>query len=269
MRQMTGQTRVLVAGAAVLTAVMLLLITLPLASLLLRAAPGLLALSSPLGPVKEALLLTLTTATVATACAVGIGTPLAYGTARCRSRAATVIDTVIDLPLVLPPAVAGLALLMAFGRRGVIGGYLHQAGIDIAFSTAAVVIAQIFVASPLYIRQARTSFAALDPVYEQAARTLGATPLYTFLHITVPMASRGLLSGAVMTWARALGEFGATIMFAGNLPGITQTMPLAIYSMMQENLDGALAMAVLLVVMSGGVIVAVRALTRRGEEYDT
>ncbi|WP_440949025.1 ABC transporter permease [Methanosphaerula subterraneus] len=262
MRRMTGQTRLLVAGAAVLTTAMLLLIILPLASLLLRAAPGLLTLSFSIGPVRDALLLTLATATLATVCAVVIGTPLAYGTAWNRSRAASMIDTVIDLPLVLPPAVAGLALLMAFGRRGVIGEYLHMAGVDIAFSTAAVVIAQIFVASPLYIRQARTSFASLDPAFEQAARTLGATPLYTFLHITVPMAGRGLLSGAVMTWARALGEFGATIMFAGNLPGTTQTMPLAIYSMMQADLDGALAMAVLLVILSGGVIMAVRTLTR-------
>jgi len=242
MRRMTGQTRLLVAGAAVLTMTMLLLITLPLASLVVRAAPGLVTLSFSVGPVRDALLLTLTTATVATLVAIAIGTPLAYGTARFRSRAGTIIDTLIDLPLVLPPAVAGLALLMAFGRRGVIGEYLHMAGIDIAFSTAAVVIAQIFVAAP--------------------------TPLYTFLHITVPMAGRGLLSGAVMTWARALGEFGATIMFAGNLPGSTQTMPLAIYSMMQEDLNGALAMAVLLVILSGGVIVAVRILTGKEEAHD-
>ena len=269
MRQMETQTRILIAGAGALTAVMLLMITLPLASLFVRAAPGLVTLSFSVGPVRDALLLTLATATMATLVAIAIGTPLAYGTARFHSRAGTVIDTLIDLPLILPPAVAGLALLMAFGRRGVIGEYLHLAGIDIAFSTAAVVIAQIFVAAPLYIRQARTSFATLDPVYEQAARTLGATPLYTFLHITVPMAGRGLLSGAVMTWARALGEFGATIMFAGNLPGSTQTMPLAIYSMMQEDLNGALAMAVLLVILSGGLIVAVRILTGKEEAHDT
>ena len=146
-----------------------------------------------------------------------------------------VVDTLIDLPLVLPPAVAGVALLVLYGRVGILGRYLNMFGISIAFTTLAVIMAQIFVASPFYLRQAKSLFEQLDPAYEQTARTLGASSVRTLVQVTIPMTATGLVSGAVMTFGRALGEFGATIIFAGNLPGVTQTMPLAVYVGMEGS----------------------------------
>jgi len=157
------------------------------------------------------------------------GTPLAYLLARRRFRGRTALDTLIDLPMVLPPSVAGIALLVAFGRRGLVGQYLTVAGIELAFTQMAVVLAQIFVAAPFYIKAAAAGFAGVDRELEQAAALDGATPLQVARYVTVPLAWTSLFGGAVMTWARALGEFGATIIFAGNFVGRTQTMPLAIY----------------------------------------
>lgn len=214
--------------------------------------------------VIDALLLSLATATASTAIVLVIMTPIAYVTARHAFPGRELVETLMDLPIVLPPAVAGLGLLLAFGRFGLAGQYLNLLGITVAFTPIAVVMAQVFVASPFYLRQARTSFAELDPAYEAAARTLGATGLYTFLHVTVPLTLEGLVSGTIMTFARALGEFGATILFAGNLQGRTQTMPLAIYSTMQSDLRASCALAIVLVVISFGVIAAVRVLGRRG-----
>ena len=214
--------------------------------------------------VIDALLLSLATATASTAIVLVIMTPIAYVTARHAFPGRELVETLMDLPIVLPPAVAGLGLLLAFGRFGLAGQYLNLLGITVAFTPIAVVMAQVFVASPFYLRQARTSFAELDPAYEAAARTLGATRLYTFLHVTVPLTIEGLVSGTIMTFARALGEFGATILFAGNLQGRTQTMPLAIYSTMQSDLRASCALAIVLVVISFGVIAAVRVLGRRG-----
>jgi molybdate transport system permease protein len=173
------------------------------------------------------------------------------------------VDTITDIPAVLPPAVAGLALLMAFGRRGVVGQYFNVLGIDIAFTTLAVVLAQVFVSSPFYIRQARISFQSVDSEFEDTARTMGSSRLNTFLRISLPLASSGLISGAIMAWARALGEFGATIMFAGNMPGRTQTMPLAIYSSFEGNIGPALSISIILVAISFGVILSVKLLGRR------
>jgi molybdate transport system permease protein len=153
---------------------------------------------------------------------------------------------------------------MAFGRRGVLGQYFSFFGIDIAFTTTAVIIAQVFVASPFFIRQARTSFEDVDRTYENAARTLGASPFYTFFLVTVPIAMNGLISGAILSWARALGEFGATIMFAGNFEGRTQTMPLAIYTAMQSDLNASILLSIILVAISFIVIAAIKILTRRG-----
>ncbi|HVN66032.1 MAG TPA: ABC transporter permease subunit, partial [Methanomicrobiales archaeon] len=174
-----------------------------------------------------------------------------------------IAETFIDLPLVLPPAVAGLGLLLLYGRTGLIGQYLNLFGITIAFSTLAVVMAQIFVASPFYIRQASTLFEQLDPAYEQTARTLGASPLRIFLGITIPLTANGLVSGGVMTFARALGEFGATIMFAGNLPGVTQTMPLAVYGGLEGNFNIGITIAILLVILSFGIMGAIRFIALR------
>ncbi|WP_321504278.1 ABC transporter permease [uncultured Methanoregula sp.] len=240
-------------------------ICIPLAALLLRVPPEFLLASLQDPVVMDALFLSFITASISTGIVICFGTPVAYINARCQYPGKKIIDTITDLPVVLPPAVAGLALLMAFGRRGFIGQYLNLAGIDIAFTTIAVIMAQVFVASPFYIRQARTSFAGVNRVYEHAARTLGASPLTTFFSITVPLAMTGILSGAVMTFARALGEFGATIMFAGNLQGKTQTMPLAIYGAMQGSMEVSLVLAVMLVIISFAVIIAVKILTEKEE----
>ncbi|WP_292365030.1 MULTISPECIES: ABC transporter permease [unclassified Methanoculleus] len=248
---------------AVLLALFLLFVTLPVASLFLRISleAFLRSLAEPV--VLDALSLSLVTATVSTAIVVLFGTPLALVNARRDYPGRALVDTLTDLPIVLPPAVAGIALLMAFGRRGVVGQYLDVFGISIAFTTVAVVLAQVFVASPFYIRQARASFEAVDRLYEDAARTLGASPATVALRITIPLAWSGLVSGAILSFARALGEFGATIMFAGNFQGRTQTMPLAIYTTMQGDLDAAISLAIILVVISFAVIAAVKVVTRR------
>jgi molybdate transport system permease protein len=241
-----------------------LYVSLPIVSLLVRTSPDsfLRSLDAPF--VLDALRLSMFTSLLTTAIVIIVGTPVAFVNARYRYPGKELIDTIVDLPVVLPPAVAGIALLMAFGRRGVLGQYLNLFDVSIAFTTVAVVMAQVFVASPFYIRQARTSFEDVDRSYESAARTLGASRFYTFFAITVPIALNGLVSGAILTWARALGEFGATIMFAGNFQGTTQTMPLAIYTAMQGDLDASLVLSIVLVVISFAVIATVKILTRRG-----
>ncbi|MDD3932277.1 ABC transporter permease [Methanoculleus sp. UBA303] len=248
---------------AALLSLFLLFVTIPVASLFMRISPEAFFSSLAEPVVLDALSLSLITATVSTVLVVLFGTPLALVNARHDYRGREIVDTLTDLPIVLPPAVAGIALLMAFGRRGVIGQYLDVFGVHIAFTTLAVVLAQVFVASPFYIRQAKASFEAVDRLYEDAARTLGASPWTVALRITIPLAWGGLVSGAILSFARALGEFGATIMFAGNFQGRTQTMPLAIYTTMQGDLDAAISLAIILVVISFAVIAAVKFVTRR------
>jgi len=248
---------------AVLLALFLLFITLPVVSLFLKISPEAFLSSLTQPVVLDALSLSFVTATVSTAIVVLFGTPLALVNARRDYRGRELVDTLTDLPIVLPPAVAGLALLMAFGRRGVIGQYLDIFGIQIGFTTIAVILAQVFVASPFYIRQARASFEAVDRIYEDAARTLGASSGTVALRITIPLAWGGLVSGAILSFARALGEFGATIMFAGNFQGRTQTMPLAIYTTMQGDMNAAISLSIILVVISFAVISAVKIVTRR------
>jgi molybdate transport system permease protein len=214
--------------------------------------------------VIDALRLSLTTSTITTFTVVIMGTPIAYVSARFNYWGKELADSLIDLPVIMPPAVAGIALLVAFGRMGLVGHYLNTTfGISIAFTTLAVIIAQVFVSSPFYIRQARTSFEDVDLSLENAARTLGATRVYTFIHVILPIALNGLISGAIMAFARSLGEFGATIMFAGNFQGRTQTMPLAIYTAMQGDLDVSLCLSIILVAFSFVVIVLVKILTRK------
>lgn len=207
------------------------LLTLPTAALLWRTLDAGAALDVPETReiLREALVLSLTTSIIALAVIVIVGTPIAHTLARSTSRTARVIDALIDLPILLPPAVAGIALLTAFGRNGILGEALDAVGIRIGFSTTAVVIAQIFVGAPFYIRSARAGFLKVEQRVEEVAADLGATPFRVFQRVTLPLARNSLLAGAVLAWARALGEFGATIMFAGNRQGVTQTMPLAIY----------------------------------------
>ncbi len=181
--------------------------------------------------------------------------------ARRRFRGSTLLEAVIDLPIVLPPSVAGLALLLLLGRRGLLGGPLDALGIELPFTTVAVILAQTFVSAPFFIRSARTGIAGVDRDFEDAARVDGASERQLFQAITIPLAGPALAAGLVMSWARSLGEFGATIMFAGNVEGRTQTLPLVVYSEFQGgNLDRSIAAAAILVLAALGVLIAVRAL---------
>jgi molybdate transport system permease protein len=203
------------------------------------------------------------TTVCSTALGLAFGTPLAYLLARRRFRGRSLLDTLIELPMVLPPSVAGIALLIAFGRRGMIGAWLNEAGMSIAFTTIAVVLAQTFVAAPFYIKTAIAGFAGVARELEQAAMIDGATPTQVFAWITLPLAWHVLLGGLVMSWARALGEFGATIIFAGNFPGRTQTMPLAIYLGFEIDLDLSLTLALILLGVSFVVLWIVKAILRQ------
>jgi molybdate transport system permease protein len=213
----------------------------------------------------KALRLSLLTSSLTTAATMIFGTPFAYILARWRFRAKSWLELMIDLPIVLPPSVAGLALLMAFGRRGVFGSLLNSMGITIPFTTTAVVLAQMFVAAPLYLRSARIGFTEVDRQLEEAAQVEGANQWQLFKEVMFPLAGRALLSGAILTWTRALGEFGATILFAGNLEGVTQTMPMAIYLGFERNLGIALAISVLLVAVSALVLGLTRKLEQNGD----
>ena len=212
--------------------------------------------------VQQALRLSLVTSSIASLLVVLTGTPLAYALARWEFRGRALVDVLIDLTLVLPPAVAGVALLIAFGRRGVLGPVLGALGISLPFTTAAVVLAQMFVAAPFFVRAARIGFDAIDPQLEEAATTEGATTWQLFRFVMLPLAGRSLLSGVVLCWTRALGEFGATILFAGNLAGRTQTMPLAIYLGFERDVGVALALSVLLLLVSSLLLLALRRLER-------
>jgi molybdate transport system permease protein len=239
-----------------------LFVALPVAALFFRSPIDKVIESLHDPVVLDALRLSLTTSSLTTITVVIMGTPIAYISARFHYFGKEIADSLIDLPVIMPPAVAGIALLAAFGRMGIVGRYLDIFGISIAFTTLAVIMAQVFVSSPFYIRQARTSFEDVNPAYENAARTLGASWTYSFFHVILPIAMNGLISGAIMAFARSLGEFGATIMFAGNFQGRTQTMPLAIYTAMQGDLDVALCLSLILVGISFVVIIFVKTLTR-------
>jgi molybdate transport system permease protein len=245
-----------------LAAVAALFLALPVAALVVRTIiDGSLARALTEKVVLDALTLSLATTAVSLILTVIFGLPLAFILARRRFRGSWLVEVVVDLPIVLPPAVAGLALLIAFGRRGVFGGSLQALGIEIPFTLFAVVLAQTFVAAPFFILSARTGIAAVDRDLEDAARVDGASEAQLFRSITLPLAGTAIAAGLVMSWARALGEFGATIMFAGNVEGRTQTLPLVVYAEFQGgNLDGSIAAAAILVLAAFGVLVAVRLL---------
>jgi len=214
----------------------------------------------------KALRLSLITSTITTGAAVIFGTPLAYMLARWKFRFKSWIELLIDLPIVLPPSVAGLALLIAFGRRGLFGSALNTFGISLPFTTAAVVLAQAFVAAPLYVRSARIGFTDIDKQLEEAAHVEGANQWQLFYEVMFPLAKRALLSGAILTWTRALGEFGATILFAGNLEGVTQTMPMAIYLGFERDLGIALTLSVVLIIVSIFLLMITRKLEKQEED---
>jgi molybdate transport system permease protein len=238
------------------------LLALPVVALVARAlADGSLSATATSAVVVDALVLSLVTTSASVVLMVLLGTPLALLLARRRFRGAVILETIVDLPIVLPPSVAGLALLLVFGRRGPLGESLSVVGVELPFTTAAVVVAQLFVAAPFYIRSARTGFASVNRDLEDAARVDGASERQLFRRVTVPLAGTALAAGLAMSWARALGEFGATIMFAGSVQGVTQTLPLAVYGEFGAgNLDVAIAAASVLVLAAVGVLFAVRVL---------
>ena len=247
------------APSAAAAMALVLFLGLPLVGLLARAvaATGLWdAVRRPV--VVEALRLSGITTSLALLLALGLGSPLALLLARRRFRGVGLLDSLVDLPIVLPPAVAGLALLLTFGRRGLLGTPLAAVGIEVPFTTAAVVMASLFVAAPFYVRAARAGFLGVPRELEEAARVEGANEWQVFRYVTAPVAAPALFGGAVLCWARALGEFGATIMFAGQFLGRTQTMPLAIYAALESDVDAALALSVLLLAISFALLVLFR-----------
>jgi molybdate transport system permease protein len=236
-----------------------LFLLVPLAGLLVRAPwrglPGILADSQ----VLDALRLSLVCASAATAVSIVLGVPLAWVLARSQVRGISMMRALVTLPLVLPPVVGGVALLLAFGRQGVVGRLLDEwTGITLPFTTAGVIVAETFVAMPFLVITVEGAFRASDRGFEEAAATLGASRLTVFRTVTVPLIAPSLLAGAVLCWARALGEFGATITFAGNFPGRTQTMPLAVYVALESDPDAAIALSLVLLVVSIAVLAGLR-----------
>jgi molybdate transport system permease protein len=230
--------------------ILLAVFALPLAALVLRSINPNFFNDAFSEQAFKALKLSLVTSSITTIVAVVFGTPLAYILARWKIKHKSWLELLLDLPIVLPPSVAGLALLIAFGRRGLFGSTLGLLGISLPFTTAAVVLAQTFVAAPLYVRSARIGFSQIDKQLEESAHVEGANQWQLFSEVMIPLAGRTLISGAILTWTRALGEFGATILFAGNLEGVTQTMPMAIYLGFERNIGVALALSVALIFVS-------------------
>jgi molybdate transport system permease protein len=247
---------------------LLLFLSIPLLALFLRASPMVLVANLANPQVLRAIFLSLVSTFTTTGVTILLGTPVAYLLARRRFRLRRTVDTLVDLPTVLPPAVAGVALLLAFGRRGILGGALNELGIHSAFTQVAVVMAQLFIASPFFIKAAMVGFSGVEPELEQAAALDGASRWQVFRYMTVPLSWTALASGSAMTWARALGEFGATIIFAGNLPGVTQTMPLAIYLGFEMDLDVAITLSVILVGFSFLALILMKSFIQRIEPDD-
>ncbi len=251
------------AALGLVVALFLGFLTLPVVALLLRVPVEALwsYTSNPI--VLDALGLSLLTTLLSLALMLLLGTPVAYMLARYSFAGKHVLDTLVELPLVMPPAVAGVALLLAFGRHGLLGSVLEGAGLDLAFSTAAVVLAQVFVASPFYIKAARSAFQNVPVELDESAATEGAGRWARFQKIVLPLALPGMAGGAIMAWARSLGEFGATILFAGNFQGRTQTMPLAIYTALESDLNAAIVLSAILVVASFALLITFKVLSGR------
>jgi molybdate transport system permease protein len=249
-----------VAGTAVFAAAAVALgfLLFPIVAIFARVTPARLVAQLSRPVVTDALVVSLKTSGIAQALVLLLGTPAAYLLATRRFRGRSIAVVLVELPLVLPPAVAGIGLIAAFGRFGLLGGTLDALGVRLGLTQAAVVIAVAFVSSPLYVRQAIAAFEGVDPNLVAASRTLGAGPVRTFFRVVLPLARRGLAAGEAISFARGLGEFGATIMFAGSLQGVTQTLSLAIYQEFDQDFTTALAMSALLVVVSGALLVALR-----------
>jgi molybdate transport system permease protein len=244
------------------TGVALLFLLLPIVSVFLRVPLSDLLSALASSAALDAIRVTAETIAVAMAVILVFGTPAAYWISSRHGVARDVVVTLVELPLVLPPAVAGIGLLVAFGRAGLLGGTVDALGIDVAFTKVAVILAVTFVASPFFLRTAIAAFEAIDPTLPAAARTLGAGPGRVFFRVMLPLAKGGLGAGAALAFARGLGEFGATIMFAGSLQGVTQTLSLAIYEQFDVDFNVALAISALLIVVSAVVLLSVKLMTR-------
>ncbi|PKN98469.1 MAG: molybdate ABC transporter permease subunit [Chloroflexi bacterium HGW-Chloroflexi-4] len=242
---------------------LVLFITIPIIAIFLKVPVNKLFDTINKTQLLQAINLSVLTSLSTTAITLLFGTPVALLLSHRNFRLHRLIDTIIDLPTVLPPSVAGIALLMAFGRRGLFGAFLSSMDITIPFTVIAVIMAQTFVASPLYIKAATIGFSSVDTELKQASALDGATRWQTFKYITLPLSWTSILSGSVMTWARALGEFGATIIFAGNFPGRTQTMPLAIYIGFEIDLNVALTLAIILICFSFLTLIIVKSLLHK------
>jgi molybdate transport system permease protein len=248
------------AAAVAALALTLAFLALPVAAIFLDTPPGDLAASLADPSARDALRLSLQTTLAALALIVVVGTPAAWLLATRRFRGHAAVTTLVELPLVLPPAVAGIGLLAALGPQGLLG---PAVGDSLALTTAAVVVALTFVSAPYYLRQAQAAFAALDPSWLDASRTLGAGEGRTFARVAVPASLPALATGMALAWGRALGEFGATLVFAGSFRGVTQTAPLAIYERVGTDFTGALALSAVLVALSAAILVGVRVLAAR------
>ncbi|GIG87323.1 ABC transporter permease [Plantactinospora endophytica] len=237
----------------------LLFLVLPLVGLLVRAPWTTLPQRLTEPGVLTALRLSLQTATLATLLCLLLGVPLAWLLARVDFPGRRVVRALVTVPLVLPPVVGGVALLLVFGRRGLLGGWLDSTfGITLPFTTTGVVLAEAFVAMPFLIIAVEGALRGADTRYEEAAATLGANRWTTFTHVTLPLVAPGIAAGAVLCWARALGEFGATITFAGNFPGRTQTMPIAVYLALETDLEAAIVLSLILLTVSVAILASLR-----------
>jgi molybdate transport system permease protein len=252
----------LAVGATLLIAVVLAFLMLPIVALVSYQPIHELVHGFGTKVATDAILVSLKTNAIAFAVMIGVGTPFAYVLGRTRFRGRDLVVTLVEVPLVMPPAVAGIALLVAFGRLGLLGDTLGVLGIDLRFTPAAVVIAILFVASPFYLRGAIAAFEAVDSTLLDVAGTLGAGPIRRMLRVAIPLARGGLGAAAAVAFARGLGEFGATILFAGSFQGTTQTLSLAVYSLFDANLDQAVAIGVLLIILSAAILITAKLLVR-------
>jgi len=243
-------------------ALALAFLTLPVLAIFVHSSPGALLRSLGDPAARDALRLSLETTAIAVAIILLVGTPAAYLLATRAFRGRALVVTLLELPLVLPPAVAGIGLLAALGPDGLLGGALHGAGITLVLQTAGVIVALVFVSAPFHLRAAQAAFAAVEPSWGEASRTLGAGEARTFARVAVPAALPGLSAGLALAWGRALGEFGATLMFAGSFRGITQTAPLAIYADFASDFDAALALSAVLVAVAAALLLSTKLLAR-------
>ncbi len=252
-------------ATAVLASFFFLFLGVPLLALLFREPPAAIWTQLQQPDILQALEISFITTTLCTLFAVILGLPVAYVLARVRFPGRDLLETLVTLPTVLPPVVAGVALLLTFGRVGLLGRYLAFFGWSIPFTTVAVVMAQIFIAAPFFVNSAKAGLEQLDRRYELAAYTLRASPFYAFRSVTLPLIRPALLSGIGLTWARALGEFGATITFAGNFQGVTQTLPIAVYVASESDLDKSIAISVVLLAISAAILLSLRLVRRRAD----